>query len=96
MIRREVDDGICLLIFDRPEAGANVFDAATLRDLDEQLDFVEADSLLTGLILSSAKKSIFIAGADLKTLLRQLLQAARAMATVWCLTWATELSDLNF
>src|SRR5438067_7016506 len=71
MIRREVDDGICLLIFDRPEAGANVFDAATLRDLDEQLDFVEDDSSLTGLILSSAKKSIFIAGADLKTLLRQ-------------------------
>ncbi len=71
MIRREIDDGICLLTFDRPESGANIFDAATMRDLDEQLDFIEADSSLRGVIITSAKKSIFIAGADLKTLLRQ-------------------------
>ena len=30
MIQREIDDGICLLTFDRPESGANIFDAATL------------------------------------------------------------------
>jgi 3-hydroxyacyl-CoA dehydrogenase / enoyl-CoA hydratase / 3-hydroxybutyryl-CoA epimerase len=71
MIRREIDNGICLLIFDRPESGANIFDAATLRDLDEQLEFIEGESGLRGLVITSAKKSIFIAGADLKTLLRQ-------------------------
>src|SRR5256714_1581377 len=72
MIRREIgDDHICVLTFDRPESGANIFDAATLDDLNEHLDFVENEALLRGLIIASAKKLIFIAGADLKTLLQQ-------------------------
>jgi 3-hydroxyacyl-CoA dehydrogenase / enoyl-CoA hydratase / 3-hydroxybutyryl-CoA epimerase len=72
MIRREIDDDhICLLTFDRPESGANIFDAATLDELNEHLDFVENDASLRGLIIASAKKSIFVAGADLRTLLRQ-------------------------
>ena len=42
MIRREIgDDHICTLTFDRPESGANIFDAATLDELNEHLDFVE-------------------------------------------------------
>src|SRR5881398_716648 len=74
MIRRETsDDHICVLTFDRPNSGANIFDAATLDELNEQLDAVEKDSSLHGLIIASAKKSIFVAGADLKT----LLQAAK-------------------
>ena len=72
MIRREIDDDqICVLTFDRPESGANIFDAATLDELNEHLDFVENDASLRALIIASAKKSIFIAGADLKTLLQQ-------------------------
>ena len=72
MIQREIgDDHICLLTFDRPKSGANIFDAAALNELDKHLDFVESDTSLRGLIITSAKKSIFIAGADLKTLLKQ-------------------------
>jgi 3-hydroxyacyl-CoA dehydrogenase/enoyl-CoA hydratase/3-hydroxybutyryl-CoA epimerase len=72
MIRREIgDDHICLLTFDRPESGANIFDVATLNELNEHVDFVESDASLRGLIIRSAKKSIFIAGADLKTILKQ-------------------------
>src|SRR5437870_7002197 len=72
MIRREIgDDQICVLTFDRPESGANIFDAATLDELNENLDFVEHEASLRGLIIASAKKSIFVAGADLKTLLQQ-------------------------
>ncbi len=71
MIQREIDNGICLLTFDRPESGANVFDAATLADLDQQLDAIEHDDSLEGVVILSAKKSIFVAGADLKTLLHQ-------------------------
>ena len=72
MIRREIgDDHVCLLVFDRPESGANIFDAATLYELNEHLDSVENDGSLRGLIIGSAKKSIFVAGADLKTLLQQ-------------------------
>lgn len=71
-IRREIDqDGVCLLTFDRPDSGANIFDAATLRDLSGHLDFIEKADEITGVIVTSAKKSIFIAGADLQTLLRQ-------------------------
>jgi len=71
MIRPETsDDHICVLTFDRPDSGANIFDAATLDDLNEHLDAVEKDGSLRGLIIASAKKSIFVAGADLKTLLQ--------------------------
>jgi 3-hydroxyacyl-CoA dehydrogenase/enoyl-CoA hydratase/3-hydroxybutyryl-CoA epimerase len=72
MIRREIgDDGICVLTFDRPESGANIFDAPTMQNLGEHLDAIEKDSTVCGVIVTSAKKSIFIAGADLKTLLKQ-------------------------
>jgi 3-hydroxyacyl-CoA dehydrogenase/enoyl-CoA hydratase/3-hydroxybutyryl-CoA epimerase len=71
MIWREIgDDHICLLTFDRPESGANIFDGTTLDELNEHLDFIERDTSLRGLIIASAKKTIFIAGADLKTLLQ--------------------------
>jgi 3-hydroxyacyl-CoA dehydrogenase/enoyl-CoA hydratase/3-hydroxybutyryl-CoA epimerase len=70
MIRREIgEDHIYVLTFDRPDSGANIFDAATLDELNEHLDAVEEDASLRGLIVASAKKSIFVAGADLKTLL---------------------------
>ncbi len=72
MIRREVEGGVCRLIFDRPNSGANIFDAAALRDLSAHLDEIEKEAGdLKGLVLESAKKSIFVAGADLQTLLRQ-------------------------
>jgi len=72
MIQREMgQDGICFLTFDRPESGANIFDGATMENLREQVDAIEKDPSIRGLIILSAKKSIFIAGADLKTLLRQ-------------------------
>src|SRR5205814_2348323 len=70
-IRRECDISICVLAFARPESGANIFDAAALSDLDQQLDFIEGEDSLEGVVILSAKKSIFIAGADLKTLLHQ-------------------------
>ncbi len=76
MIQRTIDHGICVLTFDRPESGANIFDAVTLRELDEHLNAIESDASLHGVIISSAKKSIFIAGADLQTLLRQAQSGA--------------------
>src|SRR5689334_4350497 len=70
-IQRQIEDGICLLSFDRPESGANIFDTSTMESLAEHLDFIEAEDSLKGVVIASAKKSIFVAGADLKTLLRQ-------------------------
>jgi 3-hydroxyacyl-CoA dehydrogenase/enoyl-CoA hydratase/3-hydroxybutyryl-CoA epimerase len=72
LIQREIgDDHVCVLTFDRPESGANIFDEPTMSELSEHVDFIEGDASLRGLIITSAKKSIFIAGADLKTLLKQ-------------------------
>src|SRR6266851_1724698 len=72
MIQRETgEDRVCVLAFDRPGSGANIFDTATLQELNEHIDLIESDKSLRGLIIQSAKKSIFVAGADLKTLLKQ-------------------------
>jgi 3-hydroxyacyl-CoA dehydrogenase / enoyl-CoA hydratase / 3-hydroxybutyryl-CoA epimerase len=72
LIQREIgDDRVCILTFDRPDSGANIFDAATMSELSEHVDAIERDNSVRGLIITSAKKSIFIAGADLKTLLEQ-------------------------
>jgi 3-hydroxyacyl-CoA dehydrogenase/enoyl-CoA hydratase/3-hydroxybutyryl-CoA epimerase len=68
-IRREItDDQICILTFDRPDSAANIFDRATLEELSQHLDFIAGNNALRGLILISAKKSIFIAGADLHSM----------------------------
>ncbi len=57
--------GACVLTFDRPDSSANVFDRATLDELDRHLNLIEQDASLKCLVLTSAKKNIFIAGADL-------------------------------
>jgi 3-hydroxyacyl-CoA dehydrogenase/alkylation response protein AidB-like acyl-CoA dehydrogenase/enoyl-CoA hydratase/carnithine racemase len=68
-IRREITaEQICILTFDRAGSAANIFDRATLNELNEHLDFVAAHPELKGLVLCSAKKSIFIAGADLHSI----------------------------
>jgi len=69
LIRRRVtDDQICVLTFDRPDSAANIFDKATLVDLNNHINFVMCNSSLKGLVITSAKKSIFVAGADLTQL----------------------------
>jgi 3-hydroxyacyl-CoA dehydrogenase/alkylation response protein AidB-like acyl-CoA dehydrogenase/enoyl-CoA hydratase/carnithine racemase len=68
-IRREITaEQICILTFDRPGSSANIFDRATLNELNGHLDFISGHPELRGLVLCSAKKSIFIAGADLHSI----------------------------
>ncbi|MES2996748.1 MAG: 3-hydroxyacyl-CoA dehydrogenase NAD-binding domain-containing protein [Verrucomicrobiota bacterium] len=57
-----------VLTFDREGSSANIFDGPALVELGEKLDALSAHPGLTGLIIRSAKSSIFIAGADLKVL----------------------------
>ena len=87
-IRREITgDQICILTFDRPNSAANIFDRAALAELDRHLDFLSAHAGLKGLVLVSAKKSIFIAGADLLSIfaetnpeaLRNLIELGQAV-----------------
>jgi 3-hydroxyacyl-CoA dehydrogenase/enoyl-CoA hydratase/3-hydroxybutyryl-CoA epimerase len=68
-LRRSVrSDGICVLTFDRPNSSANIFDRHTLIELREQIILIAADPQVKGLVLASAKPSIFIAGADLSSM----------------------------
>lgn len=60
-------DDIAVITFDRPGKAANIFDEATLDELNLALDAI--DSLgARGVVFLSAKPSIFIAGADLEAL----------------------------
>lgn len=63
-----VGENICVLTFDRPDSSANVFDRATLSELNQQIDFIAGNAQIAGVIFFSAKKSIFIAGADLHSM----------------------------
>src|SRR5262245_10817142 len=68
-IRRAIrNEHICVLTFDRPGSSSNIFDRETLIELREHLLVIAAQSRIKGLILASAKPSIFIAGADLKSM----------------------------
>ena len=63
-------DGIGVLTFDRPGSSANIFDLRTLEELAQELEFISHQPGLKGLIFTSAKRSVFIAGADLNAMLK--------------------------
>jgi 3-hydroxyacyl-CoA dehydrogenase/enoyl-CoA hydratase/3-hydroxybutyryl-CoA epimerase len=74
-----------VLTFDREGSSANLFDRPALVELSDKLDALSAHPELQGLIIRSAKPSIFIAGADLKILsashgedLRDLIELGQA------------------
>jgi 3-hydroxyacyl-CoA dehydrogenase/enoyl-CoA hydratase/3-hydroxybutyryl-CoA epimerase len=83
-IDRIVDsDGICILNFDRASSSANIFDRATMLELDSHLDAIEHTADLRGVVIASAKENIFIAGADIHALagMADLPAAAPASAS---------------
>lgn len=65
-IRRQLRaDGVAVLVFDRANSPVNIFDPATLAELESHLDDISADANIRALVLTSAKRGIFVAGADL-------------------------------
>jgi 3-hydroxyacyl-CoA dehydrogenase/enoyl-CoA hydratase/3-hydroxybutyryl-CoA epimerase len=62
---RITEQRICVLTLDRPDSSANFFDKATLKEFGARLDFIEQEPSLRGLVITSAKPFVFIAGADL-------------------------------
>ncbi len=61
---RNDEDGIAWLLFDKKGASANTLSADVLAELDAVLDKLERDRP-RGLVIRSAKRSGFIAGADI-------------------------------
>lgn len=67
-IKQEQHDEVVTIIFDQENSSANVFNENMFAELDEQLTFIEDNQKdFRGVIFKSAKPSIFIAGADLKS-----------------------------
>ena len=66
------EDGICVLTFDRPGSSANIFDLRTLDELAQELEFIERQTELKGVIFISSKRSVFIAGADLNAMRKDM------------------------
>jgi 3-hydroxyacyl-CoA dehydrogenase/enoyl-CoA hydratase/3-hydroxybutyryl-CoA epimerase len=67
-IKREQHDEVVTLILDQENSVANVFNEDMFYELNNHLDYIENNSNdLRGVVFKSAKPSIFIAGADLKS-----------------------------
>lgn len=81
-----VAPGVAKILFDQQGSAANVFSRSMLEELNRVLDEVEKMSDLKGVVLASAKDSIFIAGLDLKEIagdhdvasLRSLIELGQA------------------
>lgn len=52
------------LLFDQPDSTANILNQAVLEEFSSLLDDLEKRNDIKGLVFTSAKKTIFIAGAD--------------------------------
>src|SRR5438105_4374327 len=61
-------EGVAQLTFDQPGSRANTLGQAVLAEFERVLTELEGKTGLRGLILTSGKPGMFIAGADLKEL----------------------------
>lgn len=73
----DVDDSIATVTFDQPGSKANVLSTAMWTAFEAALSEAAASPGITGLILTSAKPGIFIAGADLNVLVGEDAAATR-------------------
>lgn len=77
--RTTLEDGIVMLKFDRPDSPANIFDFDTLGELDAHLDeLARPEAGVRGLILTSAKPGIFMAGADLHSIRKMNVEGMKS------------------
>lgn len=75
-------DGLAQLVIDLPGTKANTLGQAILAEFEQALAQLEAKSGLRGLIFSSGKPGMFIAGADLKELGSPRPDASQARALI--------------
>ena len=60
------ENGIASITFDQPDSKVNILSSSVLLELDKILDQLNNQSALKAIVIQSAKKDIFIAGADIK------------------------------
>ncbi|MCK5687944.1 enoyl-CoA hydratase/isomerase family protein, partial [Myxococcota bacterium] len=77
-IKLEVDgDGIAVMTFDSQDQKVNTLSLAVADDFDTVMDRVESEKSIRALVITSAKKGNFIAGADI-SLIRNAKTAAES------------------
>jgi len=64
--KRTIDGEVGTLEFDTPDSSVNILCSAAVTELDQHLDEIANCADIKVLLFTSAKKSIFIAGADIK------------------------------
>ncbi|MCK4616286.1 MAG: enoyl-CoA hydratase/isomerase family protein, partial [Pirellulales bacterium] len=64
--KRTIDGEVGTLEFDTPNSSVNILCSAAVTELDQHLDEIANCADIKVLLFTSAKKSIFIAGADIK------------------------------
>ncbi len=62
----KTDDNILILTLDCPDTSVNIFSSELFKEVESVIDDIEKDVRIKGLVLTSAKKDTFIAGADLE------------------------------
>jgi 3-hydroxyacyl-CoA dehydrogenase/enoyl-CoA hydratase/3-hydroxybutyryl-CoA epimerase len=65
-VHLEIDENIASLTFDLPDKSVNVLSTAVMEELEGQLRSLSARNDVSGVILASAKKNNFIAGANVE------------------------------
>ena len=65
-IKFEINQNIATITFDLENEKINKLSFEVLKEFDEKLNLVQQDHKIKALIIDSAKKDIFIAGADIK------------------------------
>ena len=73
---------ILWLCFDKENASVNTIDPEVMKEFSSILDDLEKDTTHAGVIIASAKKNGFIAGADISqfTKFRDIAEATRALS----------------
>ena len=69
IITRHESDGIIRLVFDQPDKSVNLLTTQFLTELEAHLRDIALEPPLRGVILSSGKPGMFLAGADLREIL---------------------------
>jgi len=60
------ENNIAYITFDQPDSRVNVLSSAVLAEFEQILDQFKNQSALKAVVIQSAKKDIFVAGADIK------------------------------
>ena len=74
------DHGTAHLVFDRKSGSVNVFDRTTVAELASGLDRLEAESDISGLLISSAM-NVFVVGADISEFVSVFKQSEDSVAS---------------